>query len=81
MAAAGAEAFLVDVHNDTLVVLGDKGRTHFFTPAGRLASSVRYSKDAIEGKKRRGQWQPAPDERVVRLMKSLATGDAEPGST
>jgi hypothetical protein len=80
VAAAGAGAFLVDVHNDTLVVLGDKGRTHFFTPAGRLASSVRYSKDAIEGKKRRGQWQPAPDERVVRLMKSLATGDAEPGS-
>ncbi len=46
------------------------------TPAGQLASSVRYSRDAIEGKQRRGQWQPAPDERVVRLMKTLATQPA-----
>lgn len=74
--AAGTEAFLVDVHNDTLVVLGDKGRTHFFTPTGRLASSVRYSRDAIQGKQRRGQWQPAPEERVEHLLKALATQPA-----
>ena len=75
--AADAAAFLMDVRNNTLVVLGQRGRTHFFTPAGRLASSVRYSREAIEGKKRRGQWQEAPEERVVRLLATLATVDAE----
>lgn len=79
---APAEAFLLDERNDTLVVLGERGRTHFFTPAGRLASSVRYSRDAIAAKQRRGQWRPAPEERVAALRASLTAGapeDAESG--
>ncbi len=73
---APAGAFLLDERNDTLVVLGERGRTHFFTPAGRLASSVRYSRDAIAGKQRRGQWRPAPAARVAGLRAMLTAGAA-----
>jgi len=74
--AAPAEAFLLDERNDTLVVLGERGRTHFFTPAGRLASSARYSRDAVAGKQRRGQWRPAPVERVAGLRATLTAAAA-----
>jgi hypothetical protein len=50
--AAGPDAILVDERSGTVVVLGDRGRTHFFTAEGRLVSSVRYSPDAIERKRK-----------------------------
>jgi hypothetical protein len=56
--AAGPEAFLRDERAGTIVVLGDRGRTHFLTPAGRLVSSVRYSREAIDKKRNLGLWQP-----------------------
>jgi hypothetical protein len=54
-----ADALYVDERAGTLVVLGDRGRTHFFTLEGRLVSSVRYSRDAIERKLRARLWRPA----------------------
>jgi hypothetical protein len=60
---ARPEAFLLDERSGAVVVLGGRGRTHFFTPEGRLVSSVRYSRDAIERKKKRGIWRAlGPDE-------------------
>jgi len=60
---AGPGAVLVDDRSGARVVLGDRGRTHFFTVEGRLVSSVRYSKDAIERKRKLGLWREAsPDE-------------------
>lgn len=55
---AGPEAFLRDERAGTVVVLGDRGRTHFLTPEGRLVSSVRYSREAIDKKRHLGLWQP-----------------------
>ena len=55
---AGPEAFLRDERAGTVVVLGDRGRTHFLTPEGRLVSSVRYSREAIDKKRNLGLWQP-----------------------
>jgi hypothetical protein len=55
---AGPEAFLRDERAGTVVVLGDRGRTHFLTPEGRLVSSVRYSREAIDKKRGLGLWQP-----------------------
>jgi hypothetical protein len=55
---AGPESFLRDERNGTVVVLGGRGRTHFFTPEGRLVSSVRYSREAIEKKRGLGLWRP-----------------------
>jgi hypothetical protein len=62
--SARAEALLVDERSGTLVVLGERGRTHFFTPEGRLVSSVRYSREAIERKLRAGIWRPASGAQV-----------------
>jgi hypothetical protein len=53
------EAVLVDERSGALVVLGPRGRTHFFSPEGRLISSVRYSRDAVERKRKLGLWRAA----------------------
>jgi hypothetical protein len=53
---------LVDERSGALVILGDRGRTHFFTPEGRLVSSVRYSREAIERKRQSGLWRNASDD-------------------
>jgi hypothetical protein len=59
---AGEDACLRDPRNDTLVILGGRGRTHFFAPEGRLVSSVHYPKETVERKIRLGLWKPAaPD--------------------
>ena len=58
---AAEEALLVDERSGTMVVLGDRGRTHFFTAEGRLVSSVRYSREAIERKVKLELWRPAPE--------------------
>jgi len=55
---AGPESFLRDERAGTVVVLGDRGRTHFLTPEGRLVSSVRYSREAIDKKRNLGVWRP-----------------------
>jgi hypothetical protein len=61
---------MVDERNGTLVVPGARGRMHFYTQAGRLVSSVRYSRDAIEKKRKLGFWRPSrPDESAPLLSK------------
>lgn len=55
----GSDSLFVDERSGTLVVLGERGRTHFFTAEGRLVSSVRYSREAIERKLRARFWRPA----------------------
>ncbi len=68
---AGAESLMVDERSGTVVVLGDRGRTHFFTPQGQLVSSVRYSKDAIARKIRLEQWRAASQEECGSFRSSL----------
>jgi hypothetical protein len=73
---ADRSTVLVDERTGALVVLGERGRTHFFTPEGRLVSSVRYSRDAIERKRRQGLWRPAPHEEADALLRRLAADGA-----
>jgi len=68
---ARREEVLVDERNGTLVVLGERGRTHFFTPDGRLVSSVRYSREAIERKRKLGVWREASPEEAGALRGRL----------
>ena len=56
---AGEDDFLVDSRHGTLVVLGSRGRTHFFATEGRLVSSVQYPRETIQKKIRMGQWRLA----------------------
>ena len=65
------DAFMFDEKSGTVVVLGDRGRTHFFTPAGRLVSSVRYSREAIERKRKLGVWRGASLDEAARLRAAL----------
>jgi hypothetical protein len=76
---ARAEAFLRDDRSGALVVLGDRGRTHFFTPEGRLMSSVRYSREAIDRKRRQGLWRPIPAVDAQAARERLLHGGAEDG--
>ena len=69
--SAREEACLSDRRSGAIVVLGDRGRTHFFTEDGRLVSSVRYSKEAIAKKRKLEQWVPAPPGALKRLHDQL----------
>lgn len=66
-----ADEVLYDERNRTFVIPGDRGRTHFFTLDGRLVSSVRYSRDAIERKRKLGFWREAAREEAERLLAGL----------
>jgi hypothetical protein len=57
--SAGRDSFMVDEKSGAIVVLGERGRTHFFTAEGRLVSSVRYSRDEIGRKIKLGKWRVA----------------------
>jgi hypothetical protein len=57
-------ALLFDERSATWVVLGDRGRTHFFSAEGRLVSSVRYSREAVGRKLRTQLWRQATAEEI-----------------
>jgi hypothetical protein len=67
-------AFLVDEKTGAVVVLGDRGRTHFFSVDGRLVSSVRYSRDAIVRKRKSGLWRKASSDEIDDLRGKLLEG-------
>lgn len=73
---ARADALMIDERSGTLVVLGDRGRTHFFSPRGQLVSSVRYSKEAIARKIRLELWRQARDDETDSFRASLAVPGA-----
>lgn len=66
------EAFMVDERSGAIVVLGDRGRTHFFAGSGRLVSSVRYSREAIARKIKFEKWREARQEEREALLDRLA---------
>jgi hypothetical protein len=68
---AKPESCLVDERRGTLVILGDRGRTHFFSPQGQLVSSVRYSRDAITRKIQLELWRSATSEELESLQSNL----------
>lgn len=75
--AAAAADILVDERHGTLVVPGERGRMHFYTADGKLVSSVRYSRDAIERKRKTGAWRAAAPEEAEALIARL-TPQASP---
>ncbi|MFQ5766508.1 MAG: hypothetical protein ACE5ID_00775 [Acidobacteriota bacterium] len=77
LVGAPVEALLLDSKSGTLVVLGGRGRTHFFALDGRQVSSVRYSREAITRKQKSGQWQAAGAEIVASLRRALADPQEE----
>ncbi len=74
---ANPESIFVDERNGTVVVQGERGRVHFFTPDGRLVSSVRYSRDAIERKRKLGLWRDALAGEAETFLTKLRTGGTQ----
>lgn len=71
------ESLVADEQNGTLVVLGERGRTHVFTPQGRHVTSVRYGSEAIQRKLQHGRWTPVARETYETFLKSLPVGGSD----
>lgn len=71
LAGAGAGEILVDERRDTMVVLGERGRAHVFNEIGKLVTSIRYTPDSIEKKRRLDIWRPASREEIQSLRKTV----------
>jgi hypothetical protein len=70
---AADAALYRDERSGAIVVLGERGRTHFFTVEGRLVSSVRYGKDAIARKIHGELWRRATAAEVARFRERLTS--------
>ena len=81
LAAAREESFLFDRRRKTVVVLGQRGRAHVWSPEGKLVTSVRYSGDSIERKKKLEIWRPASPEEIVTLRKVVGVEASAPVNT
>jgi hypothetical protein len=76
-ARATPENLLFDTRRETLVVVGDRGRAHVFSLAGKLVTSVRYNPAVIEKRRQNGLWRPAAVEEVRTVRERLeAAGPA-----
>ncbi len=73
-ARATPENLLFDTRRETLVVVGDRGRAHVFSLAGKLVTSVRYNPAIIEKRRQNGLWRPAAAEEVRTVRERLEAG-------
>jgi hypothetical protein len=76
LARAAREDLLFDTRTEAVVVVGDRGRAHLFSLAGKLVTSVRYNPAAIEKRRQSGLWRPAAEEEVRSLKTRLAAREA-----
>lgn len=67
LARATPESLFFDTRRETLIVLGERGRTHVFNRNGKLVTSVRYEPAAIEKRRNNGIWRPAGAGEVAAL--------------
>lgn len=72
LARAAREDLLFDTRKGTLVVLGERGRAHVFSPEGKLVTSVRYNPPAIARRREQGLWRPAAAAEVEAVRTRLA---------
>lgn len=79
---ANDDAILWDLDQNTVVVLGGKGRVHVFTPQGRHVTSVMMQGQAIERRRHMGRWRLAePEERGefrIHIKRLIASGQDRP---
>lgn len=79
---ASDSAILWDVDQSTVVVLGQKGRVHVFTPDGRHVTSVAMQRAAVERRRQQGRWRLAePEERGefrICIKQLVAAGEDKP---
>lgn len=71
LARSSPDRILVDSRRDTLVVLGERGRAHVFSRAGKLVTSIRYGTESIERRRKAGIWREAKDEEILQLRAAV----------
>ena len=75
---ASDDAILWDLDQNTIIVLGGKGRVHVFTPQGKHVTSVTMQGQAIERRQHMGRWRLAePEERGefrIQIKRLVAAG-------
>ncbi len=73
------DAILWDLDQNTIVVLGGKGRVHVFTPQGKHVTSVTMPGQAIDRRRQQGRWRLAePEERGefrIHVKRLVAAGE------
>ncbi|HEX5051788.1 MAG TPA: hypothetical protein VFZ65_08460 [Planctomycetota bacterium] len=79
---ASDDSILWDLDQNTVVVLGPKGRVHVFTPHGKHVTSVMMQGAAIERRRHMGRWRLAePEERGefrIHIKRLVAAGQDKP---
>jgi hypothetical protein len=79
---ANDESILWDTDQNTIVVLGGKGRVHVFTSQAKHVTSVMMQGAAIERRRHQGRWRLAePEERGefrIHLKRLIAAGEDKP---
>ena len=71
LAQANDQDFLVDRRHETVIVLGERGRAHVWSRRGKLVTSIRYSPDSIERKRKLEIWRPATAQEANELRKAV----------
>jgi hypothetical protein len=75
---ASDDDILWDLDQNTVVVLGGKGRVHVFTPQGKHVTSVMMQGSAIDRRRHMGRWRLAePEERGefrIQIKRLIASG-------
>lgn len=79
LARAGGGDILFDRRQETLVVLGDKGRAHVFNPGGKLVTSIRYNPESIARRRKQDQWRPASPDEIAALRGNVEAAGADGG--
>ncbi len=71
LAQAADSKILYDTREDTLVVLGGRGRVHVFSQAGKHVTSLHVEPDAVDRRSRVGKWRSARTEEIAALRSAL----------
>ncbi len=68
---AGDDRLLVDADQDTIVVLGPRGRTHVFSPRGRHVTSIHLEPGELARKIQKRRWRPLPPDQAAAFRAAL----------
>ena len=76
--AASHEDILQDTLKKTIVVIGQRGRVHFFSDNGKHVSSVVFEGRTIRQRIARKRWVPLPQERTQKFHADLTAANPSP---
>ncbi len=69
---AGNERLFWDQHQETVVVVGPKGRVHIFNINAHHVTSMRLGSGELERKTGQGRWRPLTGQRLQQFKSNLA---------